>query len=134
MTTGNTGFQRDDPGHFRKTSVNTTDQNAADVIWDTCETSLEDRAMASGKYTTEDMLEIGMMIFGRELNCFTAAAKYEMSIDTARSCLNLYMTGRVRSGDGVDVCRSCMASVYDSMPGSVTSRKQEKRFENMIYT
>lgn len=87
--------------------------------------------MASGINTTEDMFEIGMMIYGRKLNCFTAAEKYEISIDTARSCLSLYMTGRARSGDGADVCRSCMASAYGSAPRSVTSRKQEKRFEKV---
>ena len=46
--------------------------------------------MGRWKYTPEQRLEIGGMIYRGELNRYQAAVKYGISIDTARNYMRLY--------------------------------------------
>lgn len=46
--------------------------------------------MAKSKYSYEERMEIGRRFYDRELNRFSAAAKYDISPDTARNYLRYY--------------------------------------------
>lgn len=46
--------------------------------------------MGKSKYSLEKRMEIGRRIYERELTRFSAAAKYDISPDTARNYLRYY--------------------------------------------
>ena len=46
--------------------------------------------MGKSKYSYEERMEIGRRIYERELTRFSAAAKYDISPDTARNYLRYY--------------------------------------------
>jgi transposase len=46
--------------------------------------------MGKSKFTSEERLRIGESIYKREMTRFTAAARYDISPDTARNYLRYY--------------------------------------------
>ncbi|MBP3897973.1 MAG: hypothetical protein J6D57_09145 [Mogibacterium sp.] len=54
--------------------------------------------MAKSKYSPEERLKIGKKMYERELTRFTAAAKYDISPDTARNYMRFYKAVLAESG------------------------------------